>query len=135
MPNFSLLPNEDSPKRSSTPVEQVTFREVLPQSTQPPPDPNISTVIAIVDGSDKEMDDTSSVDLFAADREDGELSDAEVVNEPRARSPYRSPSQADFVRLAAKQATLPEKSADVQGKSYLRSSLCILWVLDCNVSG
>ena len=66
------------------------------------------------------MNDTSSVDLFAADREDGELSDSEVLNGPRARSPYRSPSQADFVRLTAKQTMIAERPADVQGKSDLQ---------------
>ena len=119
-PNFSLLPSQDSPQHSSTPIEELATREVLPPNSPQPPDPGVLTAIEMADTSDKERHDTSSVDFSVADREDGELSDGEVLNEPKARSPYRSPSQTDFVRLAAKQAKLSERLADVKGKSYMQ---------------
>ena len=119
LPYPAVPPNQSSPNQGSTPVGQSANQNNSSSENQSPPHQGNSMNAAAAEESDKEMEDTSSMDLFAADREDGELSDSEDHHEPRAASPSRSPSQADFTRLAAKQATIAKAQDIPQGKSLL----------------
>ena len=110
-------PIQNSPQHSRTPLEQSLTQNTPPVEDPSPPGQDIPMDVAVAKEMDQEMEDTSTEDLFAADREDGELSDSEGHNERKAPSQTRSPSQADFIRLTAKQAMMVKEKDTSSSKS------------------